>query len=107
MKKIFYLLVYASNAQFLDSRNLCSTNQFCNETDNLEMSANCASSGLSCINCPKGFENLKQKPEDYRCTVQNSISGDSGISSNLYLSLIFESRRLHYLIFFIYKIKLT
>ncbi|CBY12491.1 unnamed protein product [Oikopleura dioica] len=92
MKKIFYLLVYASNAQFLDSRSLCSTNQFCNETVNLEMSANCASSSLSCKNCPKGFENLKQTSEDYRCTVQNSISGNSGISSNLYISLIFEIR---------------
>ena len=80
MRKIIYLLVYASNAQFTDSRDLCSTNQFCNEFDNLGMSANCGSGGLSCTSCPKNYENLKQNPDDYRCTAKSSNNANSGMN---------------------------
>ncbi|CAG5113760.1 Oidioi.mRNA.OKI2018_I69.chr2.g7850.t1.cds [Oikopleura dioica] len=63
MKKILYILVYASNAQFNGPNQFkCGPKEYCNEVDNRRMELNCKDDSTSCTTCPKNMEN-----DGYRC----------------------------------------
>lgn len=76
MKKILYILVYASNAQFTNSDAfICSSLQYCGAENNRAMDSDCIQSAAGCVNCPKNMEN-----DGYRCKPMNNIGLSSGMS---------------------------